>query len=257
MNININLKKQKTNRFIELDLLRGIAISLMIFGHILWDLEYFNLLNMDKTLYSTLQKIVPQLFFLLVGMSLIISIKRKTFESQKEENKYLKHIIKRGIKIFSLGMIITALSLFLIPNRPVIFGVLHCIGLSIIISTIFLKYRKHNLIFATILIYIGMIINQTTISNPTFLHFITGFRIEGIWQITIDYFPLLPWFGICILGISIGDLLYCGDKRMFKIPDLSKYRPAKILSWIGQHSLLIYLLHQPIIAGFVLILNNI
>lgn len=249
--------KKISNRFIEIDLLRGIAISLMVFGHILWDLDYFNILNMDKAIYSTLQKIVPQLFFLLVGVGLIVSLKRKTFFTKEQENKYLNHIIQRGFKIFCLGLMLTLFSMFLIPQTPVIFGVLHCIGLSIIISAIFLKYRKYNFILSIILIYAGFLINNIAVTNPTFIHFLIGYKIEGIWGFTVDYFPLLPWLGLCILGISIGDILYCGDKRMFKIPDITKYRPAKVLSWMGQHSLSIYLLHQPVIAGFVFLINYI
>jgi uncharacterized membrane protein len=65
----------------------------------------------------------------------------------------------------------------------------------------------------------------------------------------LDYFPLLPWFGFTLVGIAIGDCIYCGETRRIRTPDFSKYTPAKLFSWIGQYSLVIYLLHQPVIVG--------
>ena len=95
----------------------------------------------------------------------------------------------------------------------------------------------------------GLLFAGLHINNPTIIHFVIGIHPADVWRFTVDYFPLLPWFGVTLLGIAIGDIIYCGDKRRFRIPDLSKYKPAKFVSWIGRHSLEIYLLHQPIIAG--------
>lgn len=250
------IHKPKTIRFIELDVLRGLALMIMVFAHILWDLDYYSVVPMNDDVYSAFQKIAPPLFFLLVGMCIIVSLKKKEFQNINEENKYYTHIIFRGIKIFCLGMLLTAVSMIFIPIRPIMFGVLHCIGLSIVLSAPFLKYRNYNVLFSTIFIFLGIIINQIIIEKPTILHLAVGLHQESTWKYTIDYFPLLPWFGICLLGVVLGDWLYCGDKRAFKFPDISKYRPAKLFSWIGQHSLGIYLLHQPIIAGVLILYSR-
>lgn len=239
-------------RFIELDLLRGLALVLMIFGHILWDLDYFGLMQINNGLYSGLQKIVPPLFFTIVGMSIIVSRKKKQL-TPKQEKQYNIKLITRGLKIFNLGMILTIITMITIPDRPVYFGVLHCIGLSIILCVPFLKLRFYNLFIAASMIIAGLLIGQFTVENPTIFHLIFGIHEPDIWSHTVDYFPLLPWMGVTLFGIAIGDKLYCGSKRRFKIPDLSRYRPAKIFSWLGQHSLEIYLIHQPVIAGFMYI----
>lgn len=243
------IKTPSYNRYIEIDLLRGLAITLMVFGHILWDLDYFRLVSMNNVVYASLQKIVPPLFFFLVGMSILVSRKRVEFKTEKEENIFYKKLFMRGVKIFGLGMIITLFSMILIPDRFVIFGVLHCIGLSIIISVPFLKYRNYNFLFALLFLFSWTIIGQINVTAPSILQLIIGFHPVDIWKYTVDYFPILPWFGVCLLGIVIADWLYSADKRMFKLPDLSKYRPVKLFSWLGQHSLAIYLVHQPVIAG--------
>jgi len=248
--------KKYTKRFIEIDVLRGFAILLMVTCHLLWDLDYYHIMPLNSAFYSFVQKIVPTLFFILVGMCLVIGTKKKEFKSIKEENTYYKNQIYRGLKIFGMGMIITVGSLIFIPDRPVMFGVLHCIGLSIIISIPFLKIRNYNVLFSLIFIFSGMILSQIAIAKPTILHLAVGLHQESMWRYTVDYFPLLPWFGVCLLGILIGDWLYCGEERMFKIPDLSRYAPAKIISWLGQHSLGIYMIHQPLIAGAIILYGH-
>jgi len=248
------MHKPSSKRFIEIDMLRGLAIILMIFGHILWDLDYFGLIPINNIIYSFLQKTVPPLFFLLVGISLIVSKKKIENKSFKEEKDYYKRIFVRGLKVFILGMIFTAFSFVFISDKPVFFGVLHCIGLSIIISIPFLKYKKFSLIFSFLLLFTGFFISNLNFESPTIFHLVIGLHPANIWKYTVDYFPLLPWFGVTLLGIVIGDFLYIEDKRRFRMPDISRYRPAKLFQWAGQHSLGLYLIHQPIIAGTLLIL---
>ena len=98
-------------------------------------------------------------------------------------------------------------------------------------------------------LFVSLIFAQHPTKNPTLFHLILGMHQENVWAYTVDYFPLVPWFGVTLLGIAVGDWLYCGDKRRFRMPDLSRYKPVKMFQWAGQHSLVIYLLHQPIIAG--------
>jgi uncharacterized membrane protein len=258
-NVNINLIKERiiktptSTRFIEIDMLRGLAIFLMIFGHILWDLDYFGLFPMNYAVYSLLQKTVPPLFFLLVGISIIVNKKKAEEKPFFNENIYYKNLILRGLKVFSLGMILTIGSLIYIPEKAVIFGVLHCIGVSIILTALFLKFKTSALPFSLLILFSGTFISQFVFEKPTFFHLMVGLHQTNVWMYTIDYFPLIPWFGICLLGVVIGDFLYSGSKRRFHMPDLSKYKPVIIFQWLGKHSLIIYLVHQPIIGGVLLL----
>jgi uncharacterized membrane protein len=235
-------------RFIELDVLRGLAIIFMIYLHVLWDLDYFGIMPINNEIYK-FQKIVPIMFFVLVGMCLTVSRNRQISKPSFDEKKYDKHLFLRGLKILLLGMFITLITMIFLPDKPIFFGVLHCIGLSIILSIPFLKFKSYNLLFGAMIIIAGLTMNLFPVEDPTILHLAVGFHQGDVAQYTIDYFPLYPWFGICLVGITLGNILYKDNERRFKMPDLSRYKPAKMFSWLGQHSLAIYLVHQPIIAG--------
>ena len=254
MSINSNemeIKTPSSGRFIELDVFRGIAIGLMIYLHILWDLDYFGIYPLNHEVYQV-QKIVPLIFFMLVGMCLVVGKNKKIANPLTDElKKYHRHLIMRGIKIFMLGIAITIATLIFVPNRPIIFGVLHFIGLSVILSIPFLKLKYYNILFALLFILIGILIGNYHIENPTVFHLALGIHQTNVWDYTVDYFPLFPWFGVTLLGIALGEFLYKDNKRRFHLPDLSRYRPFTMLSWIGKHSLAIYMLHQPLIAGML------
>jgi uncharacterized membrane protein len=228
-------------RFIELDIIRGFAISIMIFFHLLWDLDYFGLFNFDRGLYSY-SAYFPTIFFVLVGICLVIS----------SQNKTQNQLIFRGVWIFGIGIIISVISTVIIPDKPITFGVLHCIGCSIILSTFFIRFKAYNLFFAPFLILAGIIIGNFYVENPTYLHLAVGLHQENLWAYTVDYFPLLPWFGVTLLGLGLGNILYKDGKRQFKFPDISHLIPVRLISLLGKNSLVIYLLHQPVIAGIII-----
>jgi uncharacterized membrane protein len=238
-----------SQRFIELDVLRGVAIILMIFFHVLWDLDYFGILALNTKIYE-FQKIAPIMFFLLLGMCLIVSKNNKKECSPEKQRTYKVHLILRGLKIFSFGMILTTITLLMFPDRPIIFGVLHCLGLSIILSIPFISWKvTSKIVLATGVISTGFILGVLTMTQPTAIHLALGLHQNPLWKYTIDYFPIFPWFGVCLLGMALADIFYKGNERRFKIPDLSTSKPAKMFSWLGRHSLTIYLIHQPILAG--------
>lgn len=243
----IHIRKHSAKRFLELDILRGIAIAYMIFLHVIWDLDYFGLLPLNAVIYQTNQ-IAPVMFFLLVGICLSITYNKK---KDKPDHYLEKHLFKRGMWIISLGMIITVVTLIFMSDRPIFFGVLHCIGLSIILAIPFLRLKRINILPGSIIILLGVFITRMSVNNPSIVHLLVGLHPTGFWQYTVDYFPLFPWFGIVLLGITLGNILYKNGQRQFHFPDLSNRKSVNLISWMGQHSLEIYLVHQPVIAGIL------
>jgi uncharacterized membrane protein len=239
-------------RFWEIDVLRGLAILMMITYHLIFDLYYFGVFpfNISSGVWWWFARSTAFLFLFLVGISLTLSYTRAELTEQKQEKKNLQEktslfpkYLKRGAKIFSLGLLITLATWIFIPEDFIVFGVLHFIGIAIILEYPFLNKKYLNLTLGIIFIIAGFVLAQFTVDYPWLLW--VGLKPAGF--ITVDYFPLLPWLGVVSLGLFAGKTLYPDYKRRFHLPDLSKNPFTGIFSFLGRHSLLIYLLHQPIL----------
>jgi uncharacterized membrane protein len=221
-------------RFWEIDALRGFAVLAMVAFHFLFDLNYFRGINLFNNLMWFWQPgLIGALFIFVVGISLNLS----------KSNPW-----KRGVLIFSLGMEITLLTLFLFPTKTIWFGILHFIGLSTIIAQPFMK--KNSLFFAITAIIFGIFLRTFTVSFPWLL----WLGVQPTYFTTFDYYPLLPWFGILLLGLETGKRLYPNGKRIFEIKNLGKWLGIRQLCFLGQNALTIYLLHQPLLFLLISVL---
>ena len=155
----------KIRRFWEIDTLRGIAIVVMIIFHTLYDLNYFKLYKIELYSIPLFLFFLPfaVIFLSLVGISLTLSYSRasKILTKRQLQIKYLK----RGLKIFGLGLLITLATWIYLDEGFVIFGALHCIGTSIILVYPFLQFRYKNLLIGIILILAGLFVDPD--SNAT------------------------------------------------------------------------------------------
>jgi uncharacterized membrane protein len=233
---------EKYNRFWELDFLRGIAIVIMIVYHFLCDLYYFGLPHPALTtgIWIYVQRISASTFLFLVGISLTISYSRAFAKGKHQFSKYLF----RGLKIFSWGFAITVITWIFYGDKFIIFGVLHFIGVAIILAYPFLRYRVLNLVLGVIIVVFGALLNRLTFGFRWLIWL--GFKPEKFYY--LDYFPLLPWFGIVLVGVFAGNTLYKYPVRQFKLWNLEKVPFIKFFRFLGLHSLFIYLIHQPILV---------
>ncbi len=241
------MKNKPGDRFWEIDFLRGIAIIMMIIYHFFYDLNFFNVYNfaLHSTAFNLFLYPIGSLFLLLVGISLTLSYNKSKNSLTKKES--ITKFLLRGLKIFALGLIITLATWIYLGEGYIVFGVLHCIGLSIILSAFFVNKKYLNLILGLILIITGIFL-QTMTFDFNYLLWL-GLMPENFY--TVDYFPLLPWFGVVLIGIALGNILYSDYKRRFNLVDMSYLKIIKVLGYLGRNSLIIYFLHQPILIGLI------
>lgn len=241
------VQRQKAGRLAGLDTIRGITLLSMMLYHTCWDLVF--LFGKKIPGYSGFggyvwQQSICWTFILLAGFCWSLG----------------HHHLKRGLIVSGSGILITFVTLLAMPESRVIFGVLTLIGscmlLLIPMEKLLLKLRAEIGLAGSFLLFL------------LFRNVNTGYLGSGNWNIlklpdgfyenlfttylgfpqkgffSADYFSLLPWFFLFLTGFYLYQLVQ------------KNHMMEKLFSWrvpgfdvIGRHSLLIYLLHQPVVFG--------
>ena len=237
-----------SRRYWEIDAARGVAILMMVTFHVVYDLDYFGSADIGATsgFWRMFAQATASLFLLLVGVSLTLSHSRAAgrLAGMALPLKY----VRRGARIFLYGMAITVVTWLFLPDGVILFGVLHCIGLSIILAYPVLRHRWLSPFLGVACIAAGIVVSSVEANTDLLLWL--GVRTGGMYM--FDYFPLLPWLGVVLLGVFLGGMLYPGGERRLHPPDVTGWPMAGLLSWMGRHSLAIYLVHQPLLVAMLM-----
>ena len=225
---------------------------MMIAFHVLFDVSYFgaSTFNVHSGFWFYFARATATIFLLLVGISLTLSYSR-ALHVKKSEQKLSRKYLTRGLKIFSWGLVITVVTWIFMREGFVVFGILHLIGISIIVAYPLLKLRYENLVLGGVFIALGMLLKNVTVTMPWLLWL--GLKPHEFYS--VDYFPLVPWFGVVPIGVFLGNVLYTNYTRNFRLQDLSQVAGIRSLSFLGRHSLLIYLIHQPVLITVLYLLD--
>lgn len=224
-------------RIWELDALRGLCLLGVIAVHLIFDLTYlYPVLNWNAPeWFLFVQEWGGVVFLMLSGICVTLGSRS----------------VRRGLIVFGAGMLITAVTygmykLNMATTDLVIrFGVLHCLGVCMLLWWFFRKYPTWALALTGLIIVLIGLEFSTMWVNTQWLYPL-GLKHFGFTS--GDYFPLLPHFGFFLLGAALGKTLYA--KKQTLLPKVNhRIFPLNTLQFMGRHSLWIYLLHQPVLAG--------
>jgi uncharacterized membrane protein len=244
MKLGQGVNDTTVSRFWEVDAARGIAIIMVVFYHLIYDLDTFGGYGIKSTsgFWAVFADTSAFMFVFLAGLSLAISYSRASAVPRSGWELFGKYL-RRGLRIFSYGMLITFV-FWALQFGSVIFGILHLIGVSIVLAYPFMKLRLLNLFLGLSLVAVGVYMRIEDVSAHSAWLAPLGVVPDNLFM--PDYRPLLPWFGVVLLGLFFGNVVY-GDRRK-KMPPSSE-GPAYVapVTFLGRHTLLIYLIHQPIL----------
>ncbi|MEM4254741.1 MAG: heparan-alpha-glucosaminide N-acetyltransferase [Candidatus Norongarragalinales archaeon] len=221
-------------RLWKVDFARGCAVVAMVLFNWLFALDFFGLTEFDASqgFWWAFARITGGAFVLIAGVSLWLSC----FKRSRAE------IALRGLKVFCLGLGITAATALFLKQGAVVFGILHSIGVSTILGIAFLGWsEKRLLVFSLLAVLSGAALSFFSFGFPWLLWL--GLQPAGFY--TLDYFPLLPWFGVFTAGVALGKKVY--PARAVE-PRRGPPAFARSLVFLGRHSLGIYLAHQPLLV---------
>ena len=220
-------------RMEEIDFARGIAIILMILFHLIVDLKDFFSYSLEylQGFWYIEGKCSAILFIFLCGISSTLS------------HSSTRH----GIKIFIWAMILTAVTYIYNPDFYIRFGILHLLGISLLSATVISHLsRMWLLLLSGTAIIIGIYFSQGFTSFP----YLFPLGLQTNTFASLDYYPIFPWYGIFVTGVLVGKQLYTPKQPLVSIP------LPKSITWLGQHSLAIYLTHQPILLALLYMLHR-
>ncbi len=244
-------KALNNNRYYLIDSLRGFWIINMVVFHFLYDLFVIFYPNnwIESPVVHIWERFICSSFILISGISFNFS----------------KNAFKRGILLNIYGFIITAVTVLVIPNQAIWFGILNLLGCSMLILQALRAYAEKTppflgavLSFLTFSIlygvpngYIGFL-GLRIFELPKILYSSKYLAFLGVPSAdfhSTDYFPIIPWIFLFFTGFFVW--------KAFKNLKFDSFFKAKIpvLDVIGRKSIWIYIIHQPVIMGICLLLN--
>lgn len=239
----------RPSRIHFLDELRGFLIIFVVWYHLLYDLYLFGV-ELPWFFSPTMNNLRNLFVAVLVIISGISS--------------HLSHSnLRRGLRTLVFALALTAVTAIVMPSQTILFGILHFFGASMLLYHFLKKPLSHIrpvigfagsvLLFLLCFdVYYGVIGISgwgLTLPLPDFLYdkpllYPLGFRCAGL--ASADYYPLIPWFFLFVAGGFCGDAVKSGEFPAFF------YRShLPWLAGIGRHTMLIYLLHQPVVYGLI------
>ena len=224
-------------RVAGVDALRGLAVLAMVAYHFAFDLAWFRVTASNfyrDAFWLHSRTIILTSFLLLAGVSLVLAQ-----ATPRGRERFWLHVGR----IAACAVAVTVGSYLVFPRSFIWFGVLHAIALSLV-----LLRPLADRPWIALLAGIAVVVAGNAIASPVFdsrmlgwIGFMTG------KPVTEDYVPLFPWTGVMLIGIAAGHAL---ARRGFA-PVALFGRVPRAVRWLGRHSLLVYMIHQPILIGLL------
>lgn len=213
-----------------LDALRGLAVIWMIIFHASYDLAMFGFVSWDfsQGFWYAFPRVIAFTFLYCVGISLNYSHTPKI---------NWPSLNKRLLKLGACALIISVTTYFMFPTSWIFFGTLHCIFAGSLLGALVVNHRRlaGALLIAILVLQYGLNFDIKWVSHL-------------VQKPSMDFIPIYPWFWAILAGIITGP-------HLSKIRQLQQFVSPKPLNFLGQHSLKIYLIHQPVIFGVLALIK--
>ncbi len=222
------------------DAARGVAVAAMVVYHFSWDLRYFGFLAADVENdlgWRLFARTIAGTFLFIVGVSLVLA-ERKGFRPRR--------FLRRLGVVAASAAAITIVTWFTFRDSFIFFGILHNIAVTSVLGLAFVRAPVVVTIAAAVFAFAA----PSFLATPLFDHpALVWIGLSTTLPRSNDFVPVLPWFGVVLAGIATERLWSRFGADRLRLSSRVRVPPA--LLFVGRHSLIIYLLHQPLLFGIV------
>jgi uncharacterized membrane protein len=231
----MTLAPHSTPRLIVLDLARSVAIVCMVVFHFTFDLALFGVIpsdTMSQPFWYYFARLIAGSFLFLSGVSLWLA---------HGQGVRWSAFWTRFAKVAGGAVLVSLASIWFVPGGTILFGILHAIAAASLLGLIALRLPWPVTLAIALAIFAAAWGPRSAAFDPLWLVW-TGLAESR--PMMGDYVPLVPWAAPALAGIALGKILRV---------DLWRGQAAtgalQAFSFPGRHSLLIYLIHQPVLIG--------
>ncbi len=229
---------QAGERFDRLDALRGAAVLWMMAFHFAFDLNWFRLLDPVQAFtrdafWTTQRTVIVSLFMLCAGLSQAVAL---------QAGQGWPRFWRRWAQVAGCAVLVSAGSALMFPNSFIYFGVLHGLAAMLILARLAAPLGRALWVLGPVLIAL-----PTFVQHPFFDSRYTNWvGLITRKPVTEDYVPVLPWLGVLLLGLALGQWLLQHRRAV-----LTGALPSALqgLARLGRWSLSVYMVHQPLFIG--------
>lgn len=228
----------QVKRLQTVDISRGIAILAMVAYHATWDLNYYGFIAVGigvDALWFAIQRAILTAFLLLTGAGLWLG---------HGHGINLRRFWRRELVLVVAALGVSAVTWFQFGAYFAYFGVLHAIALSALLALPLVRAP----LWLQLGVAIGFLFVPAVFTSPLFnTPWLAWIGFFTSVPETADLVPMFPWFGVVMLGLIGMRLLESAPAIAWR----SETRPARALARLGRWSLIIYLVHQPLLFAVI------
>ncbi len=219
-----------------LDIARGVAVVAMVVYHSAWDLSDLRLVPtaiVGDPGWNVFARAIASSFLLIAGFGLALAHGRG-IDTRK--------LLRRVAVVAAAALLVTVATWIVFPEAYVFFGILHAMAAASLLAAPFARAPAALTALAAIVIGALPLFASPTFDAPWLAFLGLGTRVP----LTNDYVPLVPWLAFVLAGVALGRV---SDPLRWLPRGVPGFGGTRVLAWLGRHSLVIYLAHQPLIYG--------
>lgn len=230
----------RVSRYAAVDVARGVAIVGVVLFHIVWNLDFLGFIPSGiatHPLWIAFGRSLAATFMALVGVSLVLAARRGID---------WRSVTARLFRLVLAALAVSIATVVVFPQAWIYFGILHAIVAATLVGLAFLRVAP----VVAILVGGAMIVAGLSFESPAFdARWAAWIGFSASPYPSNDFAPVFPWAGFTLIGLAAARLAL--ERGWMESLPRFEGRLGHLLAVAGRWSLVIYLVHQPVLLAIL------